>query len=181
MPSENLVATLIVCGHVLGLLLERRLHGKNLAILAAHGGVERSQRLMSALYSFWAIAVPLVVVASLIFPTRPQPLWQATGIGVVAFSQLFRRWAIHALGPYWTMGIVELRGLRPLNAGPYRLFKNPEYISRFTELVGVALATGAYSASGLCLAVASALMLKARAAEDQVLYGGHLAPEPLIE
>ena len=184
MPSEILVATLIVAGHALGMVAEYRLHARNLAVLEEHGGKAQAPELMSALYAVWALAVPLAVAAGLLSHAAPERLWQAVGIGIVGMSQLFRRWAIHSLGVYWTMGIVALRGLRPLNAGPYRLLKNPEYISRFTELCGVALATGAFGLSGLGLAVATALMLKAGATEGTLLYGAggaNLAPDAKVE
>lgn len=181
MPSEILVATLIVCGHALGLVAEFRLHEKNLAVLEEHGGQLRSITLMKALYVVWALLVPGIVAVGLFSHSAPSKLWQAVGVGLVGISQLFRRWAIHSLGAYWTMGIVELHGLRPLNTGPYRIFKNPEYSSRLVELVGVGLATSAWGSTGVGAAVFAVLLLKARAQEEALLYGTNLAPKASIE
>jgi methyltransferase len=169
MPTALLVATIILFSHALGLAAEVRLHRRNLAILEEHGGRPRARRLMRALYVTWALAVPFAVAAAFLTDAHTDRVWVAAGLAVIGISQLFRRWAIQSLGPYWTMAIVELPGMRPLNAGPYRLIKNPEYISRFTELVGIALATGAFAPTGLVLVAATILMIKAHRLEEAVL------------
>lgn len=166
----SLVAGLLIFGHCLGLAAEWRVHRRNWGILQEHGAAARRQRLMSLFYGLTLVSVPLLVAYGIYDDARPGPTELMLGLGLIALSQALRRWAIASLGAYWTMHLVEVEGLRPLNVGPYRWLKSPEYISRVSELIGVTLATASYFPGVILLYALSALALRARSSEDALLY-----------
>jgi methyltransferase len=129
----HLLIALIAIARVVELVHARR----NGRALLARGGQEAGAGhypLFFALHGAWLMA--LAVFAR---PDVP-PDW--TLLAAFALLQVLRLWVILSLGPYWTTRVITLGGARPVNTGPYRYLRHPNYAVVALEIPVVSLAVG---------------------------------------
>lgn len=66
------------------------------------------------------------------------------GMAMVIFGFNARRWAVNALGKYWSNNI-EIREKHPvIREGPYKYIRHPNYLFLTMEFLGLAMAGNAY-------------------------------------
>lgn len=85
-----------------------------------------------------------------LFPTVPAEraidlAWLLVVIGL----QPARLWVLATLGARWTTRILVLPDAAPIEAGPYRLLRHPNYAIVAVEVPAIALAAGAPTATFL--------------------------------
>ena len=66
---------------------------------------------------------------------------------IFLLAQFLRYWAITTLGVYWNTRIIVLKGSKPVNSGPYKFLKHPNYIAVVTELAVIPLMFACYFTS----------------------------------
>jgi methyltransferase len=142
---------------VLGFVLLQRaaelaLGTANTRRLRALGAVEidaRGYPWFVALHGIWLASLFLLV------PAGAAPSWPLLGLYVLL--QLGRVWVIVSLGRRWTTRIIVLPGALPVQAGPYRWLRHPNYAIVCAEIAVLPLAFGAvaialeFSAANLVL------------------------------
>ena len=128
-------------------LAELVLAQRNTAALKARGGVEYGAQhypLMVALHGAW-----LAGMAVLAWDHPVNRLW----LGVFIVLQIARVWVIASLGARWTTRIVVLPGTPPVEAGPYRFLRHPNYAVVALEIPTVPLALGLPAFAGAFFAL----------------------------
>ena len=85
-------------------------------------------------------------------------------LALVVASQALRWWCIVTLGPRWNTRVIVVPGLAPVDSGPYRLLRHPNYVAVVVEGVALPLVHGAWlTALGFTLANTAVLTVRLRA------------------
>jgi protein-S-isoprenylcysteine O-methyltransferase Ste14 len=69
-----------------------------------------------------------------------QPILFGLGILFILLGVALRRFAIHALGHYFTRDVAVSDNQQVIQRGPYRLIRHPAYSGTFLTMLGVGLA-----------------------------------------
>jgi methyltransferase len=125
-------------------LAELRLSARNARRLLAQGGVEAGRGhmpLLVALHVGFLIACPLEVWRL----DRPLRWWLAApALVVLGLAQLLRIWAIRSLGERWSVRVIVVPGVAPVESGPYRHIRHPNYLAVILEIASIPLIHGAW-------------------------------------
>ena len=156
---------LVVLERLAELILTRR----NAARLRARGGFEvgRAHYLpMVILHTGLLIAAPLEVW------TLERPWIPALGIAallVMVATMALRYWAIISLGDRWTTQVFVVPGEAPVQRGPYRWLRHPNYLAVILEVAAMPLIHTAWW-TALVASIVNARVLKTRIrAEEKAL------------
>jgi methyltransferase len=133
---------------------ERSLNGRRAA--------ESSYPLMVAAH-VGLVTLPLLE-ASIRRPRGPRWGW----VAVLAGATALRVWSIRSLGPSWNVRAVVPRDLEPVETGPYRYIRHPNYVAVILEFAAVPLIAGAWVSAGL-LSALNAVVLYDRIREEERL------------
>jgi len=149
------------------LLLTRR----NAARLLARGGKVAGQAhypAMVALHSSLLIGAPLEVFLL----GRPFLAWLGWPmLALVGATMALRYWAISTLGDRWTTQIFVVPGEKPIQGGPFRFVRHPNYLAVILEVAALPLVHSAWLTASLG-SLANAFVLRARIrAEEKALAG----------
>lgn len=107
---------------------------------ARDGGTLRL--LLVTIYASIFLAVWLSHAHLLPFPAPLHaPLFHA-GLGLMAGGLVFRWWAIHVLGRYFTVNVAIADDHRIVRAGPYRWLRHPSYTGALATFLGFGLCQG---------------------------------------
>jgi methyltransferase len=73
----------------------------------------------------------------------------------------FKFWALSSLGKYWNTKIYRVPGVYPVNKGPYKIFKHPNYMEVILEIAIIPLVFNLYY-TAIIFSVLNAMMLYVR-------------------
>lgn len=142
---------------------------RNAAWSMERGGVETGfghYPFMVVLHS--GLLVGALVEAWVRRPDVPSALaWSM--LALVVASQALRWWCITTLGRRWNTRVIVVPGLAPVDSGPYRVFKHPNYVAVVVEGVALPLVHASWI-TAVVFTVANASLLRVRIrAEDAAL------------
>jgi methyltransferase len=167
----------------LGRLAELGLAGRNRRRLIERGGVEVAPghyRWMVLVHAGLLLACPLEVWLL----DRPfLPALAAVMLALFLGAFALRWWVIRTLGERWTTRIVCLPGAAPIQGGPYRFLRHPNYLAVVVEIFALPMIHTAWL-SVVVFTVLDGLVLRVRiAAEEEALsrfsdYGTVFASRP---
>ncbi len=169
MLSETLIWLTAITAFLLSRFAEVRVHHNNYNKLIEAGAEELQPNFMRRYYRFFLFVIPLAFAEQLI---TKAPLYQEMWLGgltLLAAGLALRLWSIHSLGNLWSMRCLSLRGLKLVKAGPYRLLKNPEYLSRFLDVAGICLLFGAKITFLGCILLLAAMTARIVTVEQRQL------------
>jgi protein-S-isoprenylcysteine O-methyltransferase Ste14 len=136
MKSMDPLLGLAVIAFALSLVAEWRRHKYNYDFLTFAGGEERIPRTMRFYYGA-------------ISGSNPPKHLQVFGGLLLMLGLGLKLWTFQVLGRLWSMRCIFLPGIAAVYRGPYRFMKNPEYLARTCEVLGLALIAGAYCSAAL--------------------------------
>jgi methyltransferase len=141
-------------------LVELWLAYRNLHWALERGGGEYGQEhypYFFLLHGFWLLGV--------LFEggTRQSlnPLWPLWLLLFLA-AQYLRYWSIHTLGHYWNTRIVLIPGAPPIESGPFRYLRHPNYVAVALELLTLPLIFNAWVTALLATVFNAILLLGVR-------------------
>jgi methyltransferase len=148
-------------------LVELRIAKRNLRSLIARGGVEVAPGhypWMVLLHTAFLFAAPLEVWLL----GRPFiPVLAAAMLLVLVLAAALRWWVITTLAGRWTTRIVCLPGVPPVDGGPYRFLRHPNYLAVIAEIAALPLVHTAWlTAAVFSLLNAWLLRVRIRAEEE---------------
>ena len=92
-------------------------------------------------------------------------------LALVVASQALRWWCITTLGRRWNTRVIVVPGMAPVDSGPYRLFRHPNYVAVVVEGLALPLMHAAWI-TAVVFTVANAALLTVRIrCEDRALAG----------
>lgn len=109
------------------------------------------------------LTLPLLEVAARP-PRRPRWGW----VAVLAGATALRLWSIRSLGPAWNVRAVVPRDVRPVETGPYRYIRHPNYVAVMLEFAAIPLIAGARM-SAVVLSALNAVVLYDRIRAEEAL------------
>ncbi len=86
------------------------------------------------------------------------PQWKPWWLIPALLGQALRAWAQRTLGPRWTTRILIFRHEQPVQHGPFRFLRHPNYVGVVLELLSFPLLFGAWR-TALLISLANALLL----------------------
>jgi len=101
---------------------------------------------------------------------RPDWRWAVVLAGAVGL----RVWCIRSLGKQWNVRALVPRDLVPVETGPYRYVRHPNYVAVILEFLAVPLIAGAGFSAGFLSAV-NAYVLQDRIRAEEALLADSLA------
>jgi methyltransferase len=100
------------------------------------------------------------------------PLWLALVLG----SQVVRLWAIRTLGRAWNTRIIVIPGMTPVERGPYRFIRHPNYLVLIIEMFAIPVLCGDY-VTAIAFSAAKGMTLARRIPEEErAMEQAHGAP-----
>lgn len=162
------LVALVAAERLVELAITRR-HAKR---LLARGGFvvgAANYRVMVVLHTALLAAAPLEVW----WLERPfvAPLAAVTALAVAATMAL-RYWVIATLGDRWTTHVVVVPGEAPVEGGPYRYLRHPNYLAVAVEVAALPLVHTAW-ATALAFSCANALVLARRIRLEEEALAAH--------
>jgi methyltransferase len=161
-------------------LYELRLSGKHEAIIRARGGREYAAwqvQAMKALHIGWFVAM-LVEVDVLQRPFIPG--LSLLALVLFAAGQTLRYAALLSLKWRWTVRVMIIPGLPPVQNGIYRYLRHPNYLGVVLEILAAPLLHSAYI-TAIVFSLANILLLTARIrTEDRALLEAMSSPAPAL-
>ncbi|TMC39620.1 MAG: DUF1295 domain-containing protein [Chloroflexi bacterium] len=109
------------------------------------------------------LTLPLLEIAGR--RQRP-PRWG--WIAVLAGATALRLWSIRSLGGAWNVHAVVPRDVRPVETGPYRYIRHPNYLAVILEFAAIPLIAGA-RLSAVVLSALNAVVLYDRIRAEEAL------------
>ncbi len=84
--------------------------------------------------------------------------WDGRWLAPALAGQLLRAWAQQTLGERWTTRILVIRHEQPVESGPFRFLRHPNYWGVVLELLSFPMLFGAWRTS-LLISLANAMLL----------------------
>jgi methyltransferase len=165
-PARSALIVVVVFSFM---AIEARRAARNERAQRANGGIEPP----GDVYSLMQVAYPGVFLAMIIDGARratpaPEP-WFVIGAAMFLAAKTLKWWAITTLGRCWTFRVIVVPGTVPVETGPYRFVRHPNYVAVIGEIIGVAMMTGARVSGPIALIVFAALMRRRIAVENRAL------------
>lgn len=173
-PSEATRAAflMILVAVTVERLYEVWLSRRNARRVRARGGVEvgaghypvmvvlHTLFLVAAAAEVWLLATPALPALTLI------------SLAVVLGTMILRYWAILSLGDRWNTRVLYEPGRPPVQRGPYRWLRHPNYLAVILEILFLPLIHGAWRTAAV-FSLANALLLRHRIrVENRAVHGG---------
>ena len=93
----------------------------------------------------------------------------AAAITLLAGATGLRWWSIHTLGRWWNVRAVVPDDFEPVQDGPYRFIRHPNYLAVIVEFVALPMAAGAWRSMMLLSALNGAVLVDRIQAEERLL------------
>jgi methyltransferase len=159
---ESLVAFTVLVGLVgAERVAELVVSLRNAAWSRERGGVETG----AGHYPFMVVLHTGLLVGALVeaWVRRPDvPAWLAWSmLALVLASQVLRWWCIATLGRRWNTRVIVVPDLAPVDGGPYRWLRHPNYVAVVVEGAALPLVHAAWL-TALVFTVLNAWLLRVR-------------------
>ena len=132
----------------------------------AHGGREVEEPyywMFIALHSGW--------LAFTFIEARGPQSWFDLGLIAYLLIQVLRYWAIGTLGRRWNTKVIVLPGQPPVQSGPYRFLRHPNYVAVVLELALVPMMVGAWFTAAIATIVNALLLTRLRIPTEERALG----------
>ena len=110
------------------------------------------------------LTLPLLEVAG---RPRIRPRWG--WVAVLAGATALRVWSIRSLGGSWNVRAVVPRDLRPVESGPYRFIRHPNYLAVALEFAAIPMIAGARVSAGVLSALNAVVLYDRIRGEEKLL------------
>jgi methyltransferase len=149
-------------------LVELALSRRNAARAFARGGHEHGRGHFPVLVSLHTAFLASCAVESAIRPFPGLLGWIALTVAVAA--QGLRYWAVASLGDRWNARVIVVPGEPPVERGPYRFVRHPNYLAVVLEMIAVPLVHGCWVTAAV-FSLANAAVLRLRIRSEEVALG----------
>lgn len=153
LPLYALILGLVVAERIVELVVSRR----NAAWSFARGGREHGRGHFPVMVALHTLFLPACLLEAWL-GERAAPSWWPVALAAAIAAQALRWWCIGTLGPRWNTRVITVPGLRPIQAGPYRLLRHPNYVAVVVEGVALPAIHGAWLTAAAFTALNAALL-----------------------
>jgi methyltransferase len=149
-------------------LFEMALSRRNAARAFRRGGRESGRAHFPAMVALHTAFLASCAVESTFRPFPGALGWAALGVALAA--QALRYWAIASLGDRWNVRVIVVPGDAPVQGGPYRFVRHPNYTAVVLELMAVPLVHGCWT-TAVAFSALHVLVLRARIRAEETALG----------
>jgi len=149
-------------------LFEVALSRRNAARAFARGGHESGRAHFPLL-----VALHTGFLASCALESAVRPFPGALGwiaLAVAFAAQGLRYWAVASLGDRWNVRVIVVPGESPVQSGPYRFVRHPNYAAVVLEMAAVPLIHGCFLTAAVFSAL-HAVVLRVRIRAEEAALG----------
>lgn len=150
-------------------LVELVVSRRHARLALARGGIESGAQHFPVMAATHALFLVSCALEPLLFDRVATPLLSIPALVIVVAAQGLRWWAVLTLGERWNVRIIVVPGDAPVDGGPYRFVRHPNYLAVIAELMALPLVHGAY-VTALVFSLANLALLAVRIpAEERAL------------
>jgi methyltransferase len=149
-------------------LVELVISRGNAARSFARGGIEYGRAHFPALVVMHTAFLVSCAAESRIRPFPGVLGWTALSVAVAA--QGLRYWAVSSLGDRWNARVIVVPGDPPVERGPYRLVRHPNYVAIALEMIAVPLVHGCWVTAAV-FSLANVALLRVRIRTEEAALG----------
>jgi methyltransferase len=149
-------------------LFEVALSRRNAARALARGGREYGQA-----HFPWIVGLHTAFLLSCAVESGWRRFPGASGwiaLIVAVGSQGLRYWAVSSLGDRWNARVIVVPGEAPVERGPYRLLRHPNYLAVVLEIIAIPMVYGCW-VTAIVFSVANAAALRVRIQVEEAALG----------
>jgi len=140
--------------------------------LLARGGRRLADDGMGALVAVHVAWLGGLLVEELLLGPADLPAGvRAAAAAVFVGAEALRLWAIATLGERWNVRVVVVDGEAPVERGPYRWLRHPNYVAVVVSIVALPLALALPWTPALTLAPKLLALRRRLEVENRALYG----------
>jgi methyltransferase len=135
-----------------------------------HGAIEVGRAHYAPMVAMHALFLPACALAAWRRPSAPPAWLSGTAIVALLLAEGLRVWAIGTLGERWSTRVLRWPGLPPVERGPYRFVRHPNYLAVALELAAIPLVWGSWPVA-LAFSAANAGLMSVRIpVEERAVY-----------
>jgi len=149
-------------------LVEVALSRRNAARALARGGRESGRGHFPVMVALHTAFLGSCAIESAVRPFPGALGWISLAGAVLA--QVLRYWAVASLGERWNVRVIVVPGEPPVQRGPYRFVRHPNYAAVVLEMVAVPLIHGCWLTAAVFSAL-NALVLRVRIRAEEAALG----------
>ena len=149
-------------------VFELSLSRRNAARALARGGRESGRAHFALLAALHAGFLASCALESAVRPFPGALGWNALGAALLA--QALRYWAVVSLGDRWNVRVIVVPGEPPVQRGPYRFVRHPNYAAVVLEMAAVPLIHGCWWTAAVFSAL-HAVVLRVRIRAEEAALG----------
>ena len=165
MTAHHLIVGLVLAQRLAELIHARR-NTRRLLDEGAHEVGAGHYPLLVLLHGAW--------LAALAFAVPPDADVNLPLLGLFLVLQAGRFWVMASLGSRWTTRIIVTRGVTPVQGGPYRYLRHPNYWVVAGEIAVLPLVFGAWEIAAVFSALNAGLLVHRIRVEEAALAAGAL-------
>ncbi len=125
---------IIVVQRIVELLIAKR----NETWMRNRGAIEFGSSHYPYIVAMHTLFLGAFILETFIFEKKPSVIWPILLV-IFICAQAGRIWTLASLGRYWNTKIIVLPNAKPIQKGPYRYFKHPNYLIVAIELLVIPL------------------------------------------
>lgn len=144
---------------------------RNAAWSLANGGIEYGRRHYPVMVVLHTAFLFGAVAEVTLLDRRFVPWIGVPCLLAVVAAQALRWWVIRTLGRRWNTRVIVIPGLAPMEGGPFRWLRHPNYLAVVTEGIALPMIHGAWI-TALAFTVLNALLLRERIRVEDHALGG---------
>jgi len=168
--DDRAVYVALVAAVAVERLIELAISRRHARRLRARGGVEAGGEhypMMVAVHTAFLAACPLEVYGF----QRPLLPWLALPMLLLLVgSMALRYWVVATLGERWSTRVIVLPGAAPVERGPFRYLRHPNYLAVIVEMAALPLIHSAWI-TAIVFSAANAAILRTRIATEDAALG----------
>lgn len=149
-------------------LFEVALSRRNARRAFARGGRESGREHFPAMVALHTAFLVSCAVESAFRPFPGALGWAALALAILA--QGLRYWAVASLGERWNVRVIVIPGVPPVQRGPYRFVRHPNYTAVVVEMIAVPLVHGCWI-TALAFSALHVLVLRVRIRAEEAALG----------
>jgi len=149
-------------------LVEVTLSRRNAARALARGGRESGQAHFPVMVALHTAFLASCALESAFRPFPGALGWAALAAAVGA--QGLRYWVVASLGDRWNVRVIVVPGEAPVQGGPYRFVRHPNYAAVVLEMIAVPLVHGCW-VTALVFSALNLVVLRVRIRAEEAALG----------
>ncbi len=170
--DSRVLFTAVVAAAAAMRLVELAVSRRNVARLRARGAIEFGRSLYPWMVAVHASFLIACLAEVWLIGRRFSPVLASFALGALVGAAALRWWVVATLGERWTTRVVVLPGALPVDRGPFRRLRHPNYLAVVIEFVALPMVHTAWL-TAIVFSALNALVLRRRIRAEEAALAEH--------